>query len=94
VVPVRADSDVTGPQRRTISAFRCDGGQGVGEFRKGFAPLVKIPPREIKAILVGLIGAADALTAAAAAGRMSRADAVSALSRIMSGAFTSATSAR
>jgi AcrR family transcriptional regulator len=59
----------------------------IDEFRKGFAPLVKRPPREIRSILVGVLAAAEALAAAAAAGRMSRTDAVSALSQIMAGAF-------
>jgi AcrR family transcriptional regulator len=60
----------------------------IGELRKAFAPFVKLPRRRAAAILAGVLGAADALSHAAAAGRMSRAEAVDALSRIMIGALT------
>jgi AcrR family transcriptional regulator len=59
----------------------------VGEFRRAFAPFVKLSGRSGKAILLGLLGAAEVLAEEAAAGRVSRAEAVSALSRIMMGAL-------
>jgi AcrR family transcriptional regulator len=59
----------------------------IGELRKAFAPFVKLPRRRATAILAGLLGAADALSHAAGAGRMSRADAVGALSWIIIGAL-------
>jgi AcrR family transcriptional regulator len=59
----------------------------VAELRKAFAPFVKLPRRRGLAILAGVLGAADTLSHAAAAGRMSRAEAVGALSRIMIGAL-------
>lgn len=59
----------------------------IDEFRKAFAPFVKLPRRRIDAILVGGLGAAKALSDAAAAGRLSRNEAVSALSAIMAGAL-------
>jgi AcrR family transcriptional regulator len=59
----------------------------VAEFRKAFAPFVKLPRRRGVAVLAGVLGAADALSRAAAAGRLSRAEAVRALSRIMIGAL-------
>ena len=55
----------------------------VSEFRKAFAPFVELPPRRGKAVFVGLLGAAEAL--AAAANRSSRTEAVTALSHIMIG---------
>jgi AcrR family transcriptional regulator len=60
----------------------------IGELRKAFAPFVKLPRRRTAAILAGVLGAADALSHAAAAGRMSRSEAVGALSRIITGALT------
>ena len=59
----------------------------VVEFRKVFAPVVKLPRRTIDALLLGILGAADTVAEAAAAGRLSRADAVAALTRIMVGAL-------
>ena len=59
----------------------------IGELRKAFAPFVKLRRRRAAAILAGVLGAADALSHAAAAGRMSRAEAVGALSRIVIGAL-------
>ena len=59
----------------------------IAELRKAFAPFVKLPRRRGSAILAGILGAADALSHAAAAGRMSRAEAVGALSRITIGAL-------
>jgi len=57
------------------------------EFRKAFAPFVKLPGRQGKAILVGILGAAEVLSAAASAGRASRTEAVTALAQIMVGAL-------
>jgi AcrR family transcriptional regulator len=57
------------------------------EFRKAFAPFVKLPRREGKAILTGMLGACEAMAEAAGAGRVSRNDAVSALAQIMIGAL-------
>jgi AcrR family transcriptional regulator len=59
----------------------------IAELRNAFAPFVKLPRRRAAAILAGVLGAADALSHAAAAGRMSRAEAVGALSRIIIGAL-------
>jgi AcrR family transcriptional regulator len=59
----------------------------VAEFRKAFAPFVRLAGRKDKSILVGLIGAAETLAAAATAGRASRTEAVAALARIMIGAL-------
>jgi AcrR family transcriptional regulator len=56
-------------------------------YRAALAPFANLPGREGKILLLGLIGAADTLAQAAATGRMSRADAVSAASRIMLGAL-------
>ena len=57
------------------------------EYRKAVAPFVKLPPKRGAAILSGIIGAAEALSQAAATGRMSRAEAVTALTSIMVGAL-------
>jgi len=62
----------------------------VEEYRKAFAPFVKLPGPRGAAILAGILGAAEALSQAAAAGRLSRADAVTALTRIMLGALAPA----
>jgi AcrR family transcriptional regulator len=59
----------------------------VEEFRKGFAPLVKLPKKQMEAILLGILGAAATLSQEAAAGRLSRNEAVNALTRITAGAF-------
>jgi AcrR family transcriptional regulator len=59
----------------------------IAGLRKAFAPFVKLPRRRGSAILAGILGAADALSHAAAAGRMSRAEAVGALTRIIIGAL-------
>src|SRR5262245_47247770 len=69
----------TGDFRRSFREFL------VGEFRRAFAPFVKLSGRSGKAILLGFLGAAQTLAEEAAAGRTSRAEAVSALSRIMIG---------
>jgi AcrR family transcriptional regulator len=53
----------------------------VERYRKGFGRLVELPDNDT-AMFMGLLGAAEALAGDAAAGRVSRADAVDALSRI------------
>jgi AcrR family transcriptional regulator len=55
----------------------------IGEFRSAFAPHVKLGRRQGTALLVGLLGAAQGLAEAAGAGRMTRAEAVEALERIV-----------
>ncbi|WP_257461877.1 TetR/AcrR family transcriptional regulator [Archangium lipolyticum] len=61
----------------------------IAELRKAFAPFTKLPRGEGQALLTGLLGASDSLSQAAASGRLSRAQAVSALSHIMLGALRS-----
>jgi AcrR family transcriptional regulator len=75
-------SEETGDFRRSFREFL------VAEFRRAFAPFVKLQGRAGKAILMGFIGAAETLSEEAAAGRISRAEAVSSLSRIMIGTLT------
>jgi AcrR family transcriptional regulator len=70
-------SEETGDFRRSFREFL------VAEFRRAFTPFVKLQGRTGKALLVGFIGAAETLAEEAAAGRISRSEAVSALSRIM-----------
>ncbi|NJO35883.1 MAG: TetR family transcriptional regulator [Rhodospirillales bacterium] len=55
----------------------------VSEFRTAFAPFMKQPRRQSTALLVGILGAAESLSEAAAAGRLTRAEAIGALMRIM-----------
>jgi AcrR family transcriptional regulator len=57
-------------------------------YGAALAPFANLQGREGKILLLGLIGAADTLAQAAVTGRMSREDAVAALSRIMLGALT------
>ena len=57
------------------------------EYRKAVAPFVKLPAKRGQAILSGIIGAAEALSQAAATDHMSRAEAVAALTSIMVGAL-------
>jgi AcrR family transcriptional regulator len=65
------------------AAFRQSMRQGyIDEYRKGFGRLVEIPPAEGNAIFAGFLGAAEALANDAAAGRIGRAAAIDALSRI------------
>jgi AcrR family transcriptional regulator len=59
----------------------------VAEFRQAFAPFVKLPHKQIDTLLLGILGAAATLSQVAAAGRISRAEAIAALSRIMIGAL-------
>ncbi|EHK57367.1 TetR/AcrR family transcriptional regulator [Allomesorhizobium alhagi] len=65
------------------AAFRQSLRQGyIDEYRKGFGRLVDVPPTEGNAIYAGFLGAAEALANDAAAGRIGRAAAIEALSRI------------
>ena len=56
-------------------------------YRQALAKFVDLPVPQARAILLGVIGAADTLSQAAAAGRLSRIEAITALSRIMLGAL-------
>jgi hypothetical protein len=55
-------------------------------YRGALSRFTTLPAKGGKALLLGVIGAADTLSQAAAAGRMSRKDAIAALTRIMLGA--------
>lgn len=55
----------------------------VSEFRTAFAPFVNLPRRHSTALLVGILGAAESLTEAAGADRLTRAETIGALTRIM-----------
>lgn len=57
-------------------------------YREALARFVAFPPQGEHALLTGVIGAADVLSQAAAADRMSRAEAVDALIQIILGALT------
>lgn len=59
----------------------------VEEFRKGLAPHVRLPRRQLQALLLGLLGSAEILAEAANAGRLSRAMATATLARIMAAAL-------
>lgn len=59
----------------------------ISEFRAAFASFVKMPRRSVTALLVGILGAAQGLAEAAAADRLTRAEAIGALTRIMIGAL-------
>lgn len=59
----------------------------VEEFRKGLTPFVKLPRRQLDAVLLGLLGAAEILSEAAAAKRLSHAAASATLRQIMLGAL-------
>ena len=56
-------------------------------YREALARFTPLPAKGGKALFLGLIGAADALANAAAAGRMTRKDAVEALERMVLGAL-------
>jgi AcrR family transcriptional regulator len=56
-------------------------------YRRALGRFTALPGRDGKAVLLGLIGAADTLSQAAATGRMTRKDAIAALTRIMLGAL-------
>lgn len=60
----------------------------IDEFRAAFAPFVRLPRKRGDALLVGVLGAAETLSEEAAHGRISRADAVAALTQITLGAVT------
>jgi len=60
----------------------------LAECRKAFAPFVKLPRKRIQGLLVGILGAAEALSQVAADGRMSRSNAIRALSQVMIGSLT------
>ena len=74
-------SEETGDFRHSFREFLA------GEFRKALAPFVKLSGRGGKALLIGILGAAEALTEEAGAGRLSRSEAVAALTRLMLGAL-------
>lgn len=54
----------------------------LAEYRRALAPFVRLPNCEGNAILAGLLGAAETLAADAAAGGVSRDEAIAALTRI------------
>lgn len=62
--------------------------QYVDLFHSALSPFTRLPKKGSRSVLMGLIGAADILSQAAAAGRMSRKDAIKALCRIMLGALS------
>lgn len=55
----------------------------VAEFRAAFVPFVKLPRRQSTGLLVGILGAAESLSEAAGADRLTRAEAIGALRHIM-----------
>ena len=57
-------------------------------YRQALSRFVDLSGPEARAVLLGVIGAADTLSQAAAAGRLSRAEATEGLSRIMTGALS------
>lgn len=57
----------------------------VAQFQAALRPFVDLPARKLGLVLVGAIGAADALAQAAVTGRCSRDEAVSALSKLILG---------
>lgn len=59
----------------------------VEEFRKAFEPVTACPLDRGRAVLAGLLGAAEAIAHTAAIGHLSRDDAVAALTRIMVGSL-------
>ncbi|MDP3854156.1 TetR/AcrR family transcriptional regulator [Phenylobacterium sp.] len=63
-------------------------------YGQALSRFVDLPGPDGRAVLLGIIGAADALSYAAANGRMARAAAVGALSRIMLGAVSPGAEAR
>lgn len=60
----------------------------VDQYRAALGRFVSLPDATARPLLLGLIGAADVLAQDAAAGRLARADAIAALSRIMLGALS------
>ena len=59
----------------------------VSEFRTAFAPFIALSRRRSTAVLVGILGAAELLSEAAGAKRLTRAEATAALAHIMVGAL-------
>lgn len=59
----------------------------VDQYIAALARFAPLSGPQARALLLGVIGAADTLSQAAAAGRMSRAEAIAALSKIMLGAL-------
>lgn len=57
------------------------------ECGKAFEPFVKLPPSKNQPMLIGIIGAAEFLSQAAALKRISRDEAVSALTNVMRGSL-------
>jgi Transcriptional regulator len=57
------------------------------ECRAAFAPFIDLPPERGQAVLVGILGAAEWLSQAAAEGRVPRDEAVDTLARLMTGAL-------
>jgi len=70
-------TEETAEFRRRLRAFH------IGEFRKPLAPFVKLPRRKLETLLIGIVGGASSLSHAAAAGRLTRAEALSALTRLI-----------
>lgn len=62
----------------------------VDQYMAALARFAPLSGPQARALLLGVIGAADTLSQAAAAGRMSRAEAIAALSKIMLGALRQA----
>ncbi len=60
----------------------------VDEFRTAFSPFVKLLDEQSTGLYLGFVGAAETVSEAAAAGRYSRQEAVSILSRIMTATLT------
>ena len=60
----------------------------VDQYRATLGRFVSLPDTTARPLMLGLIGAADVLAQDAAAGRLDRADAIAALSRIMLGALS------
>ncbi len=58
------------------------------ECSKAFEPFVKLTPAKNQSVLIGILGAAEFLSQAAAQGRLSRDDAVNTLSNVMTGTLT------
>ena len=59
----------------------------IARYRAAFVRVARFPSRGIRQILVGLLGAAEALSEAASSGRTSRNDAVAALTQIVVGSL-------
>ncbi|PZQ60636.1 MAG: TetR family transcriptional regulator [Phenylobacterium zucineum] len=59
-------------------------------YREALRPFTTLPGRGGKAVILGLIGAADTLSQAAAGGRLSRKEAIASLAHIMLGALKDA----